>query len=260
MPNELGDFLRARRTDAGLEPPIHDIANRRRVTGLRREEVAAASGISVDYYIRLEQGRETHPSDSVLDALARVLRLAPDAREHLYRLRGPSPSTFRSRSTRSDEGALGERMTALVEAVRPNPAYVLDRVSDMVAANPEGLALYDGFADLPPERRNTCRYLMTDPRAQEIFVEWEEIARGAVAHLRAANADNLQDPELQTFVAELSDRSPLFREWWSEHIVERRRTSIKHLRAKNGDIIARRHEVLYLPEDGLRMTLWLSGG
>jgi transcriptional regulator with XRE-family HTH domain len=256
MPNELGDFLRARRADAGLEPPLRDAARRRRVSGLRREEVATASGISVDYYVRLEQGRETHPSDSVLDALARVLRLAPDAKEHLYRLRGPSPSTFRR--SPDDRGLLGDRMAALVDAVRPNPAYVLNRFSDMVAANTEGLALYDGFAVLPPQRRNTCRYLMTDPRAREIFVEWEEIARGAVAHLRAANADDLRHPELQSLVAELSGQSARFGEWWSEHLVERRRTSITHIRTNGGDPVARRHEVLYLPEDGLRMTIWLT--
>jgi transcriptional regulator with XRE-family HTH domain len=255
MPNELGDFLRARRTDAGLEPPSPGAARRRRVTGLRREEVAAASGISVDYYIRLEQGRETHPSDAVLDALARALRLTPDAREHLSRLRGSGPSS--SRPVPDDE-QLRERMTALVEAVRPNPAYVLDRLSGMIAVNPEGLALYAGFEDLRPARRNTCRYLMTDPRAREVFVEWEELARGAVAHLRAANADDLQDPALRGLVAELRAESPLFAECWDEHIVERRRAAVTHIRTGGGEVIARRHEVLYLPEDGVRMTLWLA--
>lgn len=255
MANELGDFLRARRADAGLEPPAHGAGRRRRVTGLRREEVAAAAGISVDYYIRLEQGRETHPSDAVLEALARALRLAPDAREHLSRLRGSGPSSPRMVP---DDGSLRERMAALVQAVRPNPAYVLDRLSGMIAANPEGLALYAGFEDLPAERRNTCRYLMTDPRAREMFVEWEELARGAVAHLRAANADDLQDPALRGLVAELRAASPLFGEWWDEHIVERRRAAVTHIRAGGGEILARRHEVLYLPEDGVRMTLWLA--
>ena len=254
MPNELGEFLRARRSDAELEPPTHAGANRRRVAGLRREEVAAASGISVDYYTRLEQGRETHPSDAVLDAIARVLHLGTDATEHLYRLRAATSS---SRSVRGDDLILAERMAALVEAVRPNPAYALDRLSNMVAANPEGLALYDGFADLPPGERNTCRYLMTEDRAQEIFVEWEEVARGAVAHLRAANAENLHNAELQALVAELREQSPLFGEWWDEHIVERRRASLKHLRTQDGGTVARRYEVLRLPDEGIRVTIWL---
>ncbi|TIH27067.1 helix-turn-helix transcriptional regulator [Subtercola vilae] len=256
MSNELGEFLRARRADTGLEPPTGSGANRRRVAGLRREEVAAASGISVDYYTRLEQGREAHPSDAVLDALARVLHLTADAAEHLYRLRFTVPS---SRSGRSDNIELAQRMATLVDAVRPNPAYALDRLSNMLAANPEGLALYDGFAALPAGARNTCRYLMTEDRAREIFVEWEEIARGAVAHLRAANADNLHDPELDALVTELRERSPLFSMWWDEHIVERRRTSIKHLRTQGGEIIARRYEVLHLPDERIRVTIWLPG-
>lgn len=254
MPNELGEFLRARRSDADLEPPTHVGTNRRRVAGLRREEVAAASGISVDYYTRLEQGRETHPSDAVLNAISRVLHLGTDGTEHLYRLRAANSS---SRGVHEDGLILAERMAALVEAVRPNPAYALDRLSNVVAANPEGLALYDGFADLPPAERNTCRYLMTEARAREIFVEWEEIARGAVAHLRAVNAENLDDPELQAFVAELHEQSSLFGEWWEEHIVERRRASLKHLRTQDGEIVARRYEVLQLPDEGVRVTIWL---
>ena len=254
MANELGEFLRARRSDADLDPSTHAGANRRRVSGLRHEEVAAASVISVDYYTRLEQGRETHPSDVVLDALARALRLGVDGREHLYRLRA---STSSSRSVRGDDLVLAARMAALVEAVRPNPAYALDRLSNMVASNPEGLSLYDGFADLPSGERNTCRYLMTNGRAQETFVEWEEVARGSVAHLRAANADNLHDSELQTLVAELREQSPLFGEWWDGHIVERRRASLKHLRTQDGETVARRYEVLHLPDEGVRVTIWL---
>ncbi|SDS19754.1 helix-turn-helix domain-containing protein [Microterricola viridarii] len=257
MPNELGGFLRARRADTGLEPLTHSSANRRRVAGLRREEVAAASGISVDYYTRLEQGREAHPSDAVLDAIARVLRLSVDATEHLYRLRSSAPSAPSSRGARGDDLELAQRLAALVEAVRPNPAYALDRLSNMVAANSEGLALYDGFALLPPGERNTCRYLMTDNRAREIFVEWEEIARGAVAHLRAANAENLLDADLQTLVSELRERSTLFNRWWDEHLVERRRASIKHLRAQDGGITAHRYEVLHLPDEKVRVTIWL---
>ncbi len=256
MAHELGDFLRARRADASLKPPPPGRTTRRRVVGLRREEVAAASGVSIDYYTRLEQGREVNPSDAVLDALARTLRLNADATEHLYRLgnRVRSPLV----ADRSLDVALIDRMTTLVEAVRPHPAYVLDRLSYTVAANAPGLSLYDGFARLAPEQRNTCRYLMTDPRARTTFLEWEELARGAVAHLRAANADNLRDPDLQALVGELSGASPQFAEWWSGHVVQRRRTSIKHLRTSTGEVVARRHEVLYLPEDGLRMTLWLD--
>ena len=249
--SELGAFLRARRTDAALEP-LQPSLGARRVSGLRREEVAAAAGISVDYYTRLEQGRETNPSDAVVHALAAVLRLEPDAVEHLHRLRAGSgePPPEVAPDT-------GVRMRSLVDAVRPNPAYVLDRLSNVVAANPEGLAVFPGLAELPPAERNTCRYLVTDPRAREVFPDWEDLARGAVAHLRAANAADLNEPHLQAFVAELSALSPLFADWWRGHVVERRRSSVKRMIAADGTEVARRYEVLHLPDERLRMTLWL---
>ncbi|MBS1673760.1 MAG: helix-turn-helix domain-containing protein [Actinobacteria bacterium] len=259
MSNALGDFLRARRTDARLQAGLPRAAGRRRTSGLRREEVATAAGISADYYTRLEQGRETHPSDAVLDALARALKLDPDAADHLHRLRDAHPEALRTEPAAAsvDDAALVARMTMLVDAVRPNPAYVLDRLSTVVAANPEGLALHEGLANLPPAERNTCRSLLLDPRARETFAEWEELARGAVAHLRAANVDDLQDPQLTALVAELSAASPLFRDWWGGHLVQRRRGDITHVRAADGTVTARRYEVLHLPEDGVRMTLWL---
>lgn len=253
MSHELGDFLRARRTDPALSPTA--AGSRRRITGLRREEVASAAGISVDYYTRLEQGREHHPSDAVLDALAGVLHLTPDARAHAARLREPRP-TNSPPSTNASTDALAVRLTALVAAVRPNPAYVLDRLSTMVAANPEGLDLYDGFRERAPSERNTLRYLVLDPRARDVFAEWEELARGAVAQLRAANADDLRSPALVDFVTELSAASEQFALWWNEHIVERRRASTTHVRTGR-QLRPRRYEVLHLPEDGLRMTLWL---
>ena len=163
LSNELGQFP-ARRADAALEP-TSGTTGRRRITGLRREEVAAFAGISVDYVTRLEQGRETNPSNAVLDALARVLRLGPDAVDHLYALRGKDSAGGRPRPRQG--AAIATRMDDLVEAVRPHPAYVLDRLSTMVAGNDEGLTLFAGIAELPAEERNTCRYLLTHPRAQE---------------------------------------------------------------------------------------------
>ena len=259
MSNPLGDFLRARRTDARLQTEASRSGARRRTSGLRREEVATAAGISADYYTRLEQGRETHPSDAVLDALARALRLDPDAADHLHRLRDAHPGMLRPETVETPalDDALVARMTMLVDAVRPNPAYVLDRLSTVVAANPEGLALHEGLADLPPAQRNTCRSLLLDPRATSMFVEWEELARGAVAHLRAANVDDLRDPQLVALVEELSAQSPLFRTWWGGHLVQRRRGAVTHVRSADGTVAARRYEVLHLPEDGMRMTLWL---
>lgn len=255
--SELGEFLSARRADPELEPPSWGSGGRRRVAGLRREEVAAQAGISVDYYTRLEQGRETNPSDSVLEAVGRVLQLAPDGIDHLFALR-----TSAHRSTREPrlvDDSVVERMSRLVAAVAPNPAYVLDRLSNVVAANAQGLALFEGLTDYPVEDRNTCRYLVTDPRAREIFLDWEDVARGAVAHLRAANVDNLDDVRLQGFVEELRSRSPQFDTWWNGHLVERRRAATKRIRGGDGAAHTLGYEVLHLPEERMRMTVWLPG-
>ncbi|WP_241833235.1 helix-turn-helix domain-containing protein [Streptomyces caatingaensis] len=162
---ELGRHLRARRAlitpgDVGL--PVG--AGIRRTPGLRREELATLAGVSVDCCTRLERGRETNPSAAVLDALARALRLRGDAHERLYepaehasgRLTGPS---------RADEPTVRPSVLRLLEAVRPLPAYVVSRYSDMPAANPAGRRLMPGLWDWPPEQRNLTRYLFLTPRA-----------------------------------------------------------------------------------------------
>ena len=205
--------------------------------------------------MRLEQGRETHPSDAVLQALSDALHLDRDAADHLRRLREPHPLP-----ARIPDDALLARMALLVETVRPSPAYVLDRLSTVIAANPEGLDLHEGLAALPPAQRNTVRSLLLDPRSRERFVEWEDLARGAVAHLRAANARDLADPELVALVDELSAQSDLFATWWGEHVVQRRRAAVTHIRTAAGTVEKRSYEVLHLPEDGVRMTLWLPAG
>lgn len=115
MSSELGDFLRARRTDAALDPSPKADVGRRRISRLRREEVAAAAGISVDYYVRLEQGRELRPSDAVIHALARQLHLSDDERRHVFRLRDAMSAPPRDEHTGDLE--LAARMTALVDAV-----------------------------------------------------------------------------------------------------------------------------------------------
>lgn len=250
--NELGDFLRARRQDSALAPG-HGSPGARRTPGLRREEVATRAGISVDYYIRLEQGRESHPSDAVITALAHALALSPDAARHLARLRDADPAPAEPTS----DADLAPRMSALVAAVRPQPAYVLDRLSTIVAANEEGMSLYAGLAELPPSQRNTCRYLLTDPRARETFLDWEELARGAVAHLRAANVDRLDDPRLGDLVRELGAKSPQFAAWWGGHIVERRRGATTRIRGRDGIVVERSYEILHLPDDAVRLTMWL---
>ncbi|QFZ18174.1 helix-turn-helix transcriptional regulator [Saccharothrix syringae] len=183
MSSALGEFLRHRRgrvrpTDVGLPAG----PGRRRTSGLRREELAALAGVSVDYYTRLEQGRDTNPGDAVLDALATALRLDDDERAHLHGLvRRPrtAPAPDRARPG----------LRSLLAAVRPLPGYVLDAVSNVLALNPEGAWLLPGLDEAPPERQNLVRYVFTHPAARQVFAAWEGMARDCVAHLRTVPDD-----------------------------------------------------------------------
>src|SRR6201996_9605314 len=154
-PTELGGFLRARRArlrpaDVGLPPGT----GLRRTPGLRREELAALAGLSIDYYIRLEQGKETNPSTAILDGLACALHLTGEEHEHLYALANHAARrTWPSSLPAIREVRAGVRL--LLETARPCPAYVQNRVNDILAANPEGLALFAGIEEWPVHRRNT---------------------------------------------------------------------------------------------------------
>lgn len=162
----LGGYLRARR--ARVQPG--DVGfpagpGLRRTAGLRREELAALSGVSVDYYTRLEQGKEINPSHAVLDALAVALLLDAEAHAHLYALANHAGKrTLPTRRTPGRSVRPGIRL--LLDAVRPCPAYVLSRTSDVLASNPEGLTLFAGLADWPKPQRNTISTSScTPPRA-----------------------------------------------------------------------------------------------
>ena len=169
-PHALGDFLRNRRGrlspgDVGLPAGL----GRRQTPGLRREELAALAGVSVDYYIRLEQGRDSHPGAAVLDALASALRLDDDERTHLHSL--AHNATARPPARRPGAATVRPGLLQLLDAVRPTPAYVLGPTSDILAANPEGGHLLAGIDDWPPARRNVVRYVFTHPSAREVYNE-----------------------------------------------------------------------------------------
>jgi transcriptional regulator with XRE-family HTH domain len=184
---------------------------------LRREELAALAGISVDYYIRLEQGRDTNPGAAVLDALASALRLDDEERTHLRSLarnaadRAPA---HRPRTVTARPGLL-----QLLETVRPTPAYVLDPTSNILAANPEGTRLMAGIDDWPQAQRNLVRYVFVHPTARDVFVSWRRMAEDCVAHLRTVAAADPDSPELDALVTELSAASTEFAELWRHYDV-----------------------------------------
>ena len=240
MASELGEFLRARRArvrpgDVGLPSGT----GTRRTPGLRREEIAALAGLSIDYYIRLEQGKETNPGGSILDGLARALRLNEEEHAHLYALANHAAGRIARSSPRASR-VVRPSVRQLLETARPCPAYVLTRTSDLLAANPEALTLFAGLADWPPGRRNTIRYTFFHP---------------AAAHLRSLAADTPGDQDVSALIAELLDGSPEFARLWQRHDVRQRRGEAKPFRHPRVGEFTLTYEVLYLA-DGQRMTVY----
>ncbi|AGL20706.1 helix-turn-helix domain-containing protein [Actinoplanes sp. N902-109] len=222
MDNALGEFLRARREltrpeRVGLPPA----AGRRRVPGLRREEVAMLAGVSSDYYVRLEQGRDRHPSDQVLEALSRVLDLGPDGLEHARRLAGATPAPRRPKS----RGTVVPGLRRLLDAMSDCPCLVVDRHLDVLAANVLARALNPAFAP----GHNLVRAMFLDPGARDLYVEWDRHAQETVASLRASAGTDPDDPRLSEIVGELSVKSPEFRRWWARHEVKVKTRGTKHL-------------------------------
>jgi transcriptional regulator with XRE-family HTH domain len=203
--NELGEFLRVRRsqvepTDVGL--PTYGV---RRVAGLRREEVAVLAGVSADYYTRLEQGRERNPSGQVVDAIARALKLSDDARLHAYRLAGLLPTPTDGPGDEVDP-ALLQLMDAFPTAV----AYIVNRRLEVLASNDLAEALLASLVD----RRNMLHTLFHDPAARELFADWPKVARDSVEALRLAGA---QDLSVRAVVDELLASSNEFALLWNDH-------------------------------------------
>jgi transcriptional regulator with XRE-family HTH domain len=252
----LGAFLRDRRgrlkpTDVGLPGG----GSARRTAGLRREELAALAGVSVDYYTRIEQGRETAPSDAVLEALARVLRLDDHERDYLFALADRaarrSPRRPMTASTTVRPG-----LRLLLESVRTSPAYVLSQLNDILAANPEGVALLVGIDAWPPDRRNLIRYVFLHPAAREVFVEWERVARNTVAHLRAVSATGPGTTDVTVLVTELSASSAFFAELWRTYDVRTKTGSEVRFRHPAIGEFSLRSEVLGPGPDGQRFVVY----
>lgn len=242
----LGDFLRARREQIRPENVGLDSGPRRRVPGLRREELAMLAGISVDYYLRLEQGRDEHPSAQVLDAIARALRLDVKATEHLHRLAGLRAA----QGPRPVAETAADGLDQLIDQI-PLPAIVANRYQDVLAANAIARALSPGFA--PGE--NFLRWRLLAPAARDFFVDWDEATEVAVSGLRESAAGDLGDPRLRALIDELSAGSDRFRELWARADVGYR-TGILHMRHPVvGDLYLRRTR-LSVPDSDADMFIY----
>jgi len=202
--NALGDFLRARRQqvrpeDVGLVPGA-----RRRVAGLRREELALLAGISAEYYLRLEVGRDKNPSTQVVEALGRALRLDIKSTQHLHNLAKPTGS-----HTSDSEVA---QLYALAEAINQfvMPAVVVNRYLDVLAANPLAPALSPEFTP----GRNILRWRLLEPAARELYADWDEVIASLVGGLREFSGISANDASMQALTDDLCAASGRFRELW----------------------------------------------
>jgi transcriptional regulator with XRE-family HTH domain len=212
---ELAAFLRAQRArlrpaDVGL--PEDSDPGRRRTPGLRREEVAQIAGVSVTWYTWLEQGRNISASEQVVDALARALRLGPDQRRHIRGLAGLPTA---ARQTPIDDVLL--RLQRLVDAAAPNIASIYDMHFDYVVWNTPYQRLRHDPALLPAGRRSLMWMMFSDVENRARMVRWEPAARAVLSQFRAAVGQRPGDPRFAAIVAELTEVSPEFREWWAEY-------------------------------------------
>ncbi|MGC9542794.1 helix-turn-helix transcriptional regulator [Streptomyces sp. UG1] len=221
---ELADFLRRGRarltpSDVGLTP-----GSRRRTPGLRREEVAQLAGMSVDYYIRLEQSRGPRPSRQMLTALGRALRLSADERDHLFHLVGEEPPRRETASRHVPPGLM-----LVLDRLHDTPAQVVTDCGEVLAQNAMARALTHDVLSRPPGERNLLRLYFLDPEARALFPEEDrqEHARAHVASLRAVATARPDDPEPAALVAELRSSSEEFARLWDEHEVALRHRATK---------------------------------
>jgi len=208
----LGRYLRARRALVRPEDVGLHAVGRRRVPGLRREELATLAGISSDYYLRLEQGRDQHPSPQVIAAIARALQLDEAATAYLHTLAQPDAGSHRT-------GCPEHAPASIVQLIAswPNtPAFVQDRHMDVLAANVLATALSPVFSP----GVNLVRATFLDPEVRRHAGDWDAVAHSAVSRLRALAGPGVDDPRLVELVAELTRCSDQFRRLWARHDIE----------------------------------------
>jgi transcriptional regulator with XRE-family HTH domain len=246
--NALGEFLRARREqlhpqDVGLAGAGH-----RRTPGLRREEVAMLAGISTDYYLRLEQGRDRTPSVQVVEAISRVLRLDPDEAAFLHTLARPRPERApRPRAEKVPPGTL--RLLASL----PMPAFVQDRYLNVLAANSMAQVLSPNMR--PGVNRLLAAFL--DPAEKDLHEDWEQSTAAAVGQLRAAMGTETDDPRMAALVGELSMKSDRFRRLWARQDVVRGAGGPARMHHPEvGDLELHREKLIVAGTDGQVLVIY----
>jgi transcriptional regulator with XRE-family HTH domain len=258
--DEIRAFLTSRRAklspqQAGLPPA----GARRRVAGLRREEVALLAGVGVDYYTRLERGNLAGASEGVLDALARALQLDDAERSHLFHLARTANDTPTARRRNAGTQRVRPGIQRVLDAMTTAPAWVRNDRLDFLAANRLGFALYSELFTDPVRPANNARFTFLNPRARDFYDDWTRIASDIVAVLRAEAGRNPYDPSLTDLIGELSTRSEEFRVRWATHDVHTHRTGAKTLHHPVVGALDLTYEAMELPGDpGLTMLVYTA--
>lgn len=254
---DIAEFLATRRARVTPEQAGLTTYGPRRVPGLRREEVATLSGVSVDYYKRLERGSATGASDGVLEALARALQLDDAERAHLFDLaRAAGPTAPQRR--RAPQQRVRPAVQRIVDAIS-TPAILRNSRADYLSANTLGRALYAPVFESREQPANSARFTFLDPAAQDFYADWERTARDLVAHLRSEAGRNPYDRGLTDLVGELSTRSDAFGTWWAAHNVRYHRTGTMRLHHPVVGDLELSFDVLDLPaDDGLTVNVYTT--
>lgn len=232
----LGEYLRSvrsRRDPASLGLPGTGV---RRVPGLRREEVAVLSGMSADYYTRLEQGRERNPSAQIIEALARGLDLEGDERDHLFRLAGLRSPALRTGAVVRPE------LARLLGRWQDQAAFVLTGTLDVLAPNALARALFEDFSI----QDNLARMVFLDPVAREFYADWGRAAESVVATLRQHSLD-LPAPTADSVIGELSEYSEEFATLWARQRVRGKTHDVKRFRHRQVGDLALSFQALDVP-------------
>jgi len=254
--HELRDYLLSRRarlhpSDVGLTE-----GDLRRVPGLRREEIAMLAGISTDYYTRLEQGRLRNVSGSVVDAVARALRLDAAEHRHLSDLALPVP--LRRRTVRRAQ-RLRPAVGVMLDALETQPAFVMGDRMDILAANWMARQLMGGWLEAPVNEHNLARFLFLAPEARDLHADWATMAEEAVATLRLYAGQYPHDPQLARLVGDLTIQSPEFARWWAAHDVRSRSHGIKTYRHPQvGDVTVHCEALDFPGDDHQRLCIYTA--
>ena len=255
--NEIREFLATRR--ARITPEQVGLAThgRRRVPGLRREEVAVLAGVSTDYYAQLERGNLSGVSDSVLDAIARALHLNEAEHAHLHDLARAANTTPHTRRRSAPKQQIRPVVQRILDGMTALPAIVLNGRLDLLAANRLGYALYSPVYADPSRPVNLARFCFLNPHATTLYSHWEEAANTTVAMLRIEAGRNPYDRPLSDLIGELSTRSETFRNRWAAHNVLLHRTGAKEFHHPVVGDLSLAFEVMELSADtGLTLTAY----